>query len=580
MARPAAPWQTMLATAVTTFQLAVQFLLQVAVILAICQIVGAIGQRFGQPQVVGEMIAGVVIGPSVFGLFFPELAAQLFPPDSMKVLFPLSQLGLAAYMFVVGLEFRMDIVSQRLRSAVAVSIAGMAAPFALGALLGWFFHAHTTLFRERTSLPEAMIFLGASMCITAFPMLARIISFKKLAGTTMGTVALGAGAINDAAAWCLLAIVLASFDGDFTGAVRTIGSGVAYIAFAFLILRPILARWGRGIEARGTLSDREFVIALILMAAGAWFTDMVGLHAVFGAFVMGAVLPRGVVAEGIIARAQPLTVALLLPLFFTYSGLNTQIALLDSAHLWFMAFLVLLAAVAGKGVACWLAARATGIAESRGSRHRHAHERARPDGVDHHQHRPPARHHLARSLRRARYHGGHHHADGVAHFRSPDAPRAGNGGPGDRSDRTVISFPAFFAPASFRSFTGSSSATGTRNSRRRTRSRCLLIGDDRLHKLHVLAEKFLTRRAVGEDQDARGGNRRCTSWSNAAVLSASGLPAMTICFGFPRIQPSATSIFGIEEGARSNLLRKRAQRFPPRAHVPSCRPADNPGAGG
>ena len=345
----------------TTLQLAVQFLFQIAIILTVCQIVGAIGERFGQPQVVGEMIAGVLIGPSVFGFFWPGLSAHLFPPDSMKVLFPLSQLGLAAYMFVVGLEFRMDIVSRRLHSAVAVSIAGMAAPFVLGALLGWFFHAHTTLFRERTSLPEAMIFLGASMCITAFPMLARIIHFKKLAGTTMGTVALGAGAINDAAAWCLLAVVLASFDGNFTVAARNIGSGIAYVAFTFLVLRPLLQRWGRGIEKRGALSDREYVIALILMAAGAWLTDAVGLHAVFGAFVMGAAMPRGVVAQGIIERTQPLTVALLLPLFFTYSGLNTQIALLDSAYLWLMALLVLLAAVLGKGVACWLAARATGI---------------------------------------------------------------------------------------------------------------------------------------------------------------------------------------------------------------------------
>ncbi|CAN5706804.1 cation:proton antiporter [soil metagenome] len=345
----------------TNFELAVQFLFQIAVILTVCQIVGAIGVRFGQPQVVGEMIAGVLLGPSLLGLTWPGLFAQLFPPDSMKVLFPVSQLGLAAYMFIVGLEFRTDIISQRLRSAMAVSIAGMAAPFVLGALLGWFFFFNTALFDPRASLVESMVFLGASLCITAFPMLARIIHFKKLSGTTMGTVALGAGAVNDAAAWCLLALVLASFEGDVTRAAANIGGGIGYVLFAFVVLRPLLARWGRGIERRGELSDREFVICLALMAAGAWFTDVVGLHAVFGAFVMGAVIPRGVVADGIIARAQPLTVALLLPLFFTYSGLNTQIALLDSAYLWLMALLILLAAVLGKGVACWLAARATGI---------------------------------------------------------------------------------------------------------------------------------------------------------------------------------------------------------------------------
>jgi Kef-type K+ transport system membrane component KefB len=279
----------------------------------------------------------------------------------MKVLFPVSQLGLATYMFVVGLEFRMDIIRRRLHSAVTVSIAGMAAPFVLGAALAWFFFRHTELFPEKTSLAEAMVFLGASMCITAFPMLARIIHFKRLAGTTMGTVALGAGAIGDAAAWCLLAAVLASFDGDFRHAVATIAGGMGYVVVALLVVRPLLALWARRIERRGALSDSELVICLALMALGAWFTDAIGLHAVFGGFVMGAAMPRGAVTRGLIERVEPLTVALLLPLFFTYSGLNTRIGLLDSAYLWLMAGLVLAAAIAGKGVACWLAARFTGI---------------------------------------------------------------------------------------------------------------------------------------------------------------------------------------------------------------------------
>jgi len=142
------------------------------VILAFCQAVGLIARRFGQPQVVAEMLAGVLLDPSLFGLLWPQGFAWLFPKESMKVLFPVSQLGLATYMFVVGLEFRMDIVSRRLRTAVAVSVAGMVTPFILGAGLGWVFFHHTKLFPERTSLMEAMIFLGASMCITAFPMLA------------------------------------------------------------------------------------------------------------------------------------------------------------------------------------------------------------------------------------------------------------------------------------------------------------------------------------------------------------------------------------------------------------------------
>jgi Kef-type K+ transport system membrane component KefB len=206
-----------------------------------------------------------------------------------------------------------------------------------------------------------MLFMGASMCITAFPMLARIIHFKKLTGTVMGTVALGAGAINDAAAWCLLALVLASFENNWSHALVNISAGIAYVAFTLLLIRPLLARGKEWLIRNGTLTDAGLVVGLALMALGAWFTDLVGLHAVFGAFVMGAAMPRGVVARDLIGRIQPLTVALLLPLFFTYSGLNTKIGLLNTGFLWLMCGAILLAAVLGKGVGCWLAARATGI---------------------------------------------------------------------------------------------------------------------------------------------------------------------------------------------------------------------------
>jgi len=345
----------------SNLQLAIQFFFQIAVILTFCQIVGLAAKRLGQPQVVAEMIAGVLLGPSLLGLLAPDLFTKLFPADSMKVLFPVSQLGLAAYMFVVGMEFRMDIVRKKMHSAVAVSLAGMITPFVLGSGLAWFFFHHTELFPKETSLTEAMIFLGASMCVTAFPMLARIIHFKKLAGTTMGTVALGAGAIDDAAAWCLLAVVLASFDGNMSHAIVNIAAGAAYVTVALVLVRPLLAWWARGVERRGALSDREFVFCLVLMSLGAWITDAIGLHAVFGAFIMGAVMPRGVVVHALTERIQPLTVALLLPLFFTFSGLNTQIGLLDSWYLWGMTGLVMFAAVAGKALACYGAARLTGL---------------------------------------------------------------------------------------------------------------------------------------------------------------------------------------------------------------------------
>lgn len=345
----------------THLQLAIQLFLQLAIILMACRVVGMIAARFGQPQVVAEMIAGVCMGPSLMGAFLPDVSKALFPPDSMKVLFPLSQLGLALYMFIVGLEFRMDIVKKRFGSSMAVSFAGMAAPFILGAAVGWFFYHHTTLFPEKTSMTNAMIFMGASMCITAFPMLARIIHFKGLAGTTMGTVAIGAGAIDDAAAWGMLALVLASFNGDMSHAVLSIGGGIGYVLVAQMLIRPLLEGYAKGIEARGKVSDGEYAFFLSLMCLGAWWTDYIELHAVFGAFIMGSAMPRGIVNRTIIERTQPLAVALILPLFFTYSGLNTRLGLLNTGYLWLLAGAVLVAAIIGKGVACWGAARASGI---------------------------------------------------------------------------------------------------------------------------------------------------------------------------------------------------------------------------
>ncbi len=350
-------------------ELAIQFFLQLAVILVCCRLVGLAAARFGQPQVVAEMIAGVLLGPSLFGLVLPEVQAALFPwdpaqqaRDTQSYLFPASQLGLALYMFIVGLEFRVDIVRGSFRASLAVSAAGMLAPFALGAGLAWWFFHDTELFPVQTSLQEAMLFLGASMCITAFPMLARIIHFKNLAGTTMGTVALGAGAVDDATAWCLLAVVLASFDGNLAHATWNIGGGLAYLALTVLVVRPVLARWQRRLlDCAGMLSEGGLIVAIACLALGAWFTDRIGLHAVFGAFLMGAVMPRGTVARQLIERLQPLTVALLLPLFFTYSGLNTRITLLNSLSLWLLCGLVLLAATLGKGVACYLAASWSGL---------------------------------------------------------------------------------------------------------------------------------------------------------------------------------------------------------------------------
>ena len=350
----------------TNTQLAEQFFLQIAVILMVCRLVGMVARWFGQPQVVAEMIAGVCLGPSLLGLFFPELQSAIFPwdrttRDSQSYIYPVSQLGLALYMFTVGMDFRLDIVRSRWTSSLAVSLAGMLSPFVLGAGLGLYFHSSTDLFPQGSSAWASAIVLGASMCITAFPMLARIIRYKGLNGTRMGTVAIGAGAIDDACAWCLLAVVLSSIEGTPTAALKSIGGGLLFLLFIAFVLRPLLLRMQRWLIRDEQVSEAGLVICLVMMALGALATDKLGLHAVFGSFLVGTVIPRGTIVRGVTERVEPLTVALLLPMFFTFSGLNTRIGLLNSSTLWIDCLLVLAVAMVGKGISCWLAALATGI---------------------------------------------------------------------------------------------------------------------------------------------------------------------------------------------------------------------------
>ncbi len=344
----------------TNHELSIVFFLALAAILLACRLVGYLARYVGQPQVVGEMIAGVLLGPSLLGWIAPQAQAALFPKAAMPVLYVVAQIGLVLYMFLVGLDFDVELLRKRARSAVTVSWAGILTPFALGALLAWGIHADTELFAAGVSTGEAALFMGASMSITAFPMLARIIYERGLSGTSMGTLALAAGSADDAAAWCILAVVLASFSGQASIAVWAIGGGLAFGLFAFFVLKPLLARAGAWVERKKAYDSFALPGALTLLAGAAWYTDKVGIYAVFGAFVLGAAMPRGEIAKRIEAQVQPLTVNLLLPLFFVYSGLNTRIGLVNTPALWGLALLVLLAATLGKGGACYAAARLGG----------------------------------------------------------------------------------------------------------------------------------------------------------------------------------------------------------------------------
>lgn len=341
-------------------ELSILFFLELAFILVVIRLVGAIAKKIGQPQAVGEMIAGVLMGPSLFGKLLPDLQAQLFPQPAVTIIYAVSQVGLVLYMFLIGVEFNASLIRQRLRSAALISFAGILSPFVLGSALAFFIFENYAFFSPAVTRWEAMLFIGAAMSITAFPMLARIIYERGLAGTALGTLALAAGAMDDAAAWCILAIVLASFGGDLKIAVAAIGGGLLYTAVVLLIAKPLLRRLETIAQRHNELSGAMFGFILMLLMLGAWFTDYVGIYAVFGAFFLGAAMPRGIVSRDLQRFLEPLTTNFLVPLYFIYSGLNTRLDLLVTPALIQITIAVVLVACLGKGVACWAAARLNG----------------------------------------------------------------------------------------------------------------------------------------------------------------------------------------------------------------------------
>ncbi|MCC7262472.1 MAG: cation:proton antiporter [Candidatus Latescibacteria bacterium] len=343
-------------------ELTVLFFLQLAFILAVTRLVGLLLRRLQQPQVVGEMVGGVLVGPSLLGACWPAGHAALFPAESTPLIYALSQLGLVLYMFLVGAEFDLGLLRRHLRSAAAVAGAGIAVPFSLGAGAAYYLARDTGLFSPRVEVWEAMLFTGAAMAITAFPMLARIIQERGLTGTTLGTLVLAAGGVNDAAAWCILAVVLASFAGDVAIALRAVVGGAVYAAACWWILRPLLRRWAEKAGDEGRLDGNTWVVLLVLLLAGAWFTDYVRIYAVFGAFILGMAMPRGRLTRELQRGCGPLTTYLLVPLFFVYSGLHTRLDQLVSPERWGLLLVLVALACAGKGVACWLAARLHGEA--------------------------------------------------------------------------------------------------------------------------------------------------------------------------------------------------------------------------
>jgi Kef-type K+ transport system membrane component KefB len=345
----------------TPSDFSVHFFLQLAIIIAMCRIVGWLGQRFlAQPQVVGEMIAGVVLGPSLFGFFLPDAQAAIFPAATKNILYAGAQLGVGLYMFLVGTTLQIDHFKSKARSAISVSLAGIIVPFLIAVLLTPYLLTVPGLFAEGISTSSATLFMGACIALTAFPMLARIINERGLNNTSLGTLSLTAGAFDDACSWCVLAVVLATFGAGPGVAVLAIGGGILYAAFILVFGRKLLSPLGRMVEREGEMSLTVLGITLALFCLSAFIMDAVGIHAIFGGFILGTAMPRGLFAAELKKKVEPLAVVLLLPMFFTYSGLNTRMDMVNSSALLIIAIGILIASIGAKGVACYVAARLAG----------------------------------------------------------------------------------------------------------------------------------------------------------------------------------------------------------------------------
>ncbi|HKQ29681.1 MAG TPA: cation:proton antiporter [Burkholderiales bacterium] len=335
-------------------------LLQILVILAAARICGRLVGYFGQPQVIGEILAGICLGPSLLQSLAPVTHAFVFPEGSVPRLFFLSQIGIVLFMFIVGLELDMKMFRSKARSAIVISTASIVLPFALGIGLA------IPLFQEYGSVQKGehafVLFMGIAMSITAFPVLARIIQEQGLARTQIGTLAITCAAANDVTAWCLLALVVGLVQsGSGMGAIATIVLTIVFTLFMFLVARPFLRdRLGPHLCAE-QFSATSLSIVFMGLLLSAWITEMIGIHALFGAFLMGLTLPEhDQFKEKLIARIQDITTIVLLPLFFALTGLRTQLGALDDLQSWGICALVLLVATVGKFGGAALAARFTG----------------------------------------------------------------------------------------------------------------------------------------------------------------------------------------------------------------------------
>ncbi|TGL64023.1 cation:proton antiporter [Leptospira sarikeiensis] len=335
-------------------------LLQIAVVIIATRIVGKLAVFARQPFVIGEILAGILLGPSLFGLLFPEQYQFLFPKASLSSLQLLSQIGLVFFMFVVGMELDLKVLRNQADSAILISHASILLPFLLGAILA--LSIYETLAPPNITFLSFSLFMGIGMSITAFPVLARIVQERGLTKTKLGGLALTCAASDDLTAWCLLAVVIALVQaGGLLPALLTIILALVYVLFMWKVVQPAMHRAGRIFTNREAFTKMAVALFLLFPIASAWITESIGIHALFGAFLAGVVMPdkpklRTLLAE----KVEDVSTAVFLPLFFALTGIRTQIGLLNQGNLWWDFALVLFVAIAGKFAGSSIAAKASG----------------------------------------------------------------------------------------------------------------------------------------------------------------------------------------------------------------------------
>ena len=335
-------------------------LAQIITIILVARFFGWICKKIGQPSVIGEIVAGIVLGPSLAGLYFPAFSAFLFPAQSLGNLQFLSQIGLILFMFVVGMELDLKVLKNKAHEAVVISHASIIFPFALGIGLAYFIYPHFA--PAGINFVSFALFTGISLSITAFPVLARIIQERGIHKTRLGTIVITCAAADDITAWCILAAVIAIVKaGSFVSALYTIALAGAYVLLMIKIIRPFLKRVGDLYVAKENLSKGIIALFFLTLIISAYATEVIGIHALFGAFMAGAIMPDDAKFRNLfVEKVEDIALVLLLPLFFVFTGLRTQIGLLNDAYLWKVTGLIILAAVTGKFIGSAVAAKVVG----------------------------------------------------------------------------------------------------------------------------------------------------------------------------------------------------------------------------